>query len=167
MTLESFNELTEKEAFDSLFACCGSTNWASKMTGSRPFETLTDLKETADRIWGETTETDWLEAFTHHPKIGDTESLKKKFAATAAWASNEQSAVQEAGMDVLEKLAKGNQDYEAKFGFIFIVCATGKTAPEMLTLLEARLPNGKEEELHIAAGEQHKITHIRIDKLFA
>ncbi|HOY97647.1 MAG TPA: 2-oxo-4-hydroxy-4-carboxy-5-ureidoimidazoline decarboxylase, partial [Catalimonadaceae bacterium] len=71
------------------------------------------------------------------------------------------------GMEVLEKLAQGNRDYEAKFGFIFIVCATGKTAPEMLALLEARLPNEKEEELRIAAGEQHKITHIRIDKLFA
>ncbi len=167
MTIESFNELPEKEAFDSLFACCGSTNWAKQMVGFRPFDTLTDLKATADRIWGETTEADWLEAFTHHPKIGDTESLKKKFASTAAWASSEQSAVQEAGMEVLEKLAQGNRDYEAKFGFIFIVCATGKTAPEMLALLEARLPNEKEEELLIAAGEQHKITHIRIDKLFA
>jgi len=167
MTLQSFNELPEKEAIDSLFACCGSTNWAGRMEGCRPFTTLDDLKTTADRIWGETTETDWLEAFTHHPKIGDTESLKKKFAATAAWASNEQSAVQSAGMEVLEKLAQGNRDYELKFGFIFIVCATGKTATEMLALLEARLPNEKEEELRIAAGEQHKITHIRIDKLFA
>lgn len=167
MTLQSFNELSDKEAFDSLFACCGSTNWASRMAGHRPFSTLEDLKTTADTAWGETTETDWLEAFTHHPKIGDTESLKKKFAATAAWASNEQSAVQSAGMEVLEKLAQGNRDYEEKFGFIFIVCATGKTAPEMLALLEARLPNKKEEELRIAAVEQHKITHIRIDKLFA
>ena len=137
------------------------------MAGCRPFTTLDDLKTTADRIWGETTETDWLEAFTHHPKIGDTESLKKKFAATAAWASSEQSAVQEAGMEVLEKLTQGNRDYKEKFGFIFIVCATGKTAPEMLDLLEARIPNQKDEELRIAAGEQHKITHIRIDKLFA
>jgi 2-oxo-4-hydroxy-4-carboxy-5-ureidoimidazoline decarboxylase len=167
MTLDSFNELPEKEAFDSLFACCGSTTWAKQMAGCRPFSTVSELKTTADRIWEETTETDWLEAFTHHPKIGDTESLKKKFAATASWASSEQSAVQEAGMEVLEKLAQGNRDYEAKFGFIFIVCATGKTAPEMLALLEARLPNKKDEELRIAAGEQHKITHIRIDKLFS
>jgi 2-oxo-4-hydroxy-4-carboxy-5-ureidoimidazoline decarboxylase len=167
MTLNEFNQLSGKEAFNALFACCGSTTWANKMAESRPFSSIPELKGKADEIWSKTSESDWLEAFTHHPKIGDTESLKKKFAATAAWAASEQGAVNEATTETIGKLAQGNSDYEKKFGFIFIVCATGKSAEEMRTLLENRLPNNRAQELVIAAGEQHKITHLRIDKLFA
>lgn len=128
---------------------------------------MEELKEISDILWEQTTESDWMEAFSHHPKIGDVKSLEKKFASTAAWASGEQASVNEASQEVIQKLAKGNEDYEKKFGFIFIVCATGKSAPEMLELLEIRLPHEREKELRIAANEQNKITHIRLDKLFS
>jgi len=166
MTLSEFNSFPEKAAFEALFACCGSTKWAMQLAAQRSFSSVLDLKNASDSLWNDTNESDWLEAFTHHPKIGDTESLKKKFASTAEWASSEQSSVKSAGMEVLENLAKGNHDYEQKFGFIFIVCATGKSASEMLDLLQDRLPNSRKEELKIAAIEQHKITNLRIDKLF-
>jgi 2-oxo-4-hydroxy-4-carboxy-5-ureidoimidazoline decarboxylase len=123
--------------------------------------------EDAEEQWYECTEADWLEAFTHHPKIGDIDSLKKKFASTATWAAGEQSGAAAASQKVLEDLAKGNDDYEKKFGFIFIVCATGKTAEEMLQLLQDRLPNKKEDELKIAMDEQNKITKLRLEKLIA
>ena len=167
MTLAEFHALLEKEAFDTLFLCCGCSRWARKLTAARPFDGLDALKKTSDQIWAETTEADWLEAFSHHPKIGDVKSLEKKFASTAAWASGEQASVQQASSEIIQRLAQGNKDYEDRFGFIFIVCATGKSAPEMLELLEQRLPNERETELRIAAGEQNKITHIRLDKLFA
>jgi 2-oxo-4-hydroxy-4-carboxy-5-ureidoimidazoline decarboxylase len=108
-----------------------------------------------------------LEAFTHHPKIGDAKSLAEKFATTKEWASNEQSGVNEASILTLNKLAEGNKAYEEKFGYIFIVCATGKSASEMLSLLESRITNTPEVEIEIAMREQNKITHLRIDKLFS
>ena len=167
MTLFEFNNLTEKEAFSCLFSCCGSSKWVQRLIAKMPFKSLEELENTADEVWSETTETDWLEAFTHHPKIGYIGSLEKKFAATASWASSEQAAVNQANREVLEFLAAENEAYWQKFGFIFIICATGKSAAEMLDLLNQRLPNNKEKELKIAAEEQHKITHIRIEKLFA
>jgi 2-oxo-4-hydroxy-4-carboxy-5-ureidoimidazoline decarboxylase len=167
MTLSEFNKLSQKQAFDCLFTCCGSTNWAEKMALKTPFNSIEELKKCADNLWAETSENDWLEAFTHHPKIGDIGSLEKKFAATAFWASSEQASVNQANRKVLEKLAAGNETYWQKFGFIFIVCATGKSAGEMLDLLNERLPNERVLELRIAAGEQNKITQIRIEKLFA
>lgn len=109
---------------------------------------------------------DLLEAFSHHPQIGaDLESLRKKFAATATWSAGEQSAINTADEMTLLGLVEWNRDYLAKFGYIFIVCATGKSAAEMLALLRARLPNDLEAELNIAAAEQAKILHLRLDKL--
>lgn len=108
-----------------------------------------------------------MEAFLGHPKIGDVDSLAQKFRATKKWAGNEQELVQDASLELISKLAQGNTDYENKFGFIFIVFATGKTAQQMLDLLCARLPNPPDRELEIAAAEQHKITRLRIQKLFA
>ena len=167
MTLSEFNQLAQEKALEALFACCGSTNWAEKLALKSPFHSIDELKKWANLLWNVTTETDWLEAFTHHPKIGDIGSLEKKFATTASWASHEQAAVNQANREVLENLAAGNEAYWLKFGFIFIVCATGKSAIQMMELLNQRLPNSRETELQIAAGEQHKITHIRIEKLFA
>jgi 2-oxo-4-hydroxy-4-carboxy-5-ureidoimidazoline decarboxylase len=106
-----------------------------------------------------------LEAFKIHPRIGDIESLRKKFASTASWASDEQSGASEAAEDVLHELSEGNDHYEKKFGYIFIVCATGKSATEMLTLLKNRLHNNPEAEFAIACEEQKKITNLRLDKL--
>lgn len=167
MTLTELNQLSDKEAFEILFKCCGSTRWAESLAAKRPFGSAEELQHSSDSSWSVTKESDWLEAFSHHPKIGDVKALEKKFASTAAWASGEQSSVNQASGEVLERLAQGNADYERKFGFIFIVCATGKSAAEMLNLLESRLPNGRDKEIQIAASEQNKITHLRLNKLLS
>lgn len=166
MTIKEFNQLSAQEAKNEIFKCCGCTSWATKLTDNRPFNTIDDLRITSDTIWSTVSETDLMEAFSHHPKIGDKSSLQKKFV-TKEWASNEQSGVNNASEKIIDELAKGNADYEKKFGYIFIVCATGKSATEMLEMLKNRLPNSPEVEIKIAAREQNKITHLRINKLFS
>lgn len=166
MTLKELNTLSKKETVENLMLCCGSTKWADKMTAERPFSTKEELLKKAESIWkNEMDESDWREAFTHHPKIGDIDSLREKYASTKKWAEGEQKGASEASEDVLKKLAEYNQTYEDKFGYIFIVCATGKSAAEMLSILEDRLENDPKEELLIAADEQRKITEIRLEKL--
>jgi 2-oxo-4-hydroxy-4-carboxy-5-ureidoimidazoline decarboxylase len=130
-----------------------------------PAEDLVELLEDAEEQWWLCTEADWKEAFEHHPKIGDLESLQKKFEETAEWAENEQGGVNSASPATIKALAESNRSYEAKFGYIFIVCATGKSAEEMLGILQSRLQNDPEEEIKIAADEQNKITKLRIEKL--
>lgn len=166
MTLTSFNQLPRFQAFAELMNCCGSQYWADKLADERPFSSLEELIIESDRIWESATKEDILEAFSHHPKIGDLNTMKEKFASTKEWASNEQAGVQSANEQTLVELAKGNQAYEKKFGFIFIVCATGKSAEEMLTMLNARIHNQPDKEIQIAAQEQNKITHLRLKKLF-
>ena len=161
MTLSSFNNLDRKAAAAELFSCCGSQQWVSLMMKAFPFESGKTLIEKATNIWyKECGEKDWLESFTHHPRIGDKKSLAEKFAG------KEQAGVASATEQTIEALASRNADYENKFGFIFIVCATGKSASEMLRLLDDRLKNERNSELRIAMGEQHKITLIRFKKLF-
>jgi 2-oxo-4-hydroxy-4-carboxy-5-ureidoimidazoline decarboxylase len=130
-----------------------------------PAEDLVELLEDAEEQWYKCSPTDWSEAFAHHPRIGDVESLKRKFASTADWALAEQGGVRTASQETIEKLAKGNEDYERKFGYIFIVCATGKSADEMLEMLNERLKNDPKGEIEIAADEQNKITKLRLEKL--
>lgn len=108
---------------------------------------------------------DWLEAFTHHPRIGDVKNLRQKFASTAQWSQDEQKGVHGVPEDVIQALADGNARYEKKFGHIFLVCATGKSAQEMLALLQQRLHNTPETELRVAMQEQAKITRLRLEKL--
>ena len=132
-----------------------------------PLADVETLMDEAKTKWNELAETDWREAFTYHPKIGDVNSLKEKFASTSTWAEGEQGAVKEASQADLEALAAGNDEYERKFGYIFIVCATGKSVDEMLALLQARLVNSLEDEILIAMGEQGKITRLRLEKLLA
>lgn len=167
MTLHELNLLPKEQLKQELFKCCGSTAWVERMCPFFPADDMVEILEDAEEQWWLCSEADWKEAFTHHPKIGDVESLKKKFASTATWASHEQSGAANAGQETLEALAKGNADYEQKFGYIFIVCATGKSADEMLALLQERLPNSAVEEIRIAADEQNKITKLRIEKLLA
>lgn len=159
--------MTTQQFKHEIFKCCGCTAWVAELTKKFPFTSTKELKKESDKIWFSLNEEDWKEAFTHHPKIGDEESLKKKFSSTANWASGEQAGVQSAEEQTLRELKRGNDEYEKKFGYIFIVCATGKSAPEMLALLKSRLNNSAEEEIKIAATEQNKITHLRIDKLFS
>lgn len=167
MTIEALNALPVEEALDVFLRCCGSRKWAEGMVAARPFSGDADLYLRSDEAWAACGPHDWLEAFSHHPRIGDVESLRKKFASTSAWAGEEQKGAQGATADVIEALANGNTAYEDKFGFIFIVCATGKTGDEMLRLLQERLPHDRDTELRIAAGEQAKITRIRLEKLLA
>lgn len=165
MTLKQINKLPAKKLYEALERCCGATYWVKEMVNKAPFASKQALFNYADEIWENANKDCWLEAFTHHPKIGDIDALSKKFANTKQWAEGEQSGVQSAKEDILQALAKGNKIYEEKFGYIFIVCATGKSAEEMLDLLNKRLPNSLEEELLIAMKEQQKITKIRLEKL--
>lgn len=128
----------------------------------RPFGNERRLLFAARNEWFGLTEADWLEAFAHHPRIGDRPSLAERFPATHDLSSQEQVAVGAAHADVLTELAESNQKYFDRFGFIFIVCATGKTAPEMLQLLRDRLAHDRATELRIAADEQAKITAQRL-----
>ena len=166
MTLEEFNHLKPGEAKVELLKCCGSEHWVDKMIMHFPFQNPDTLFQKANDIWyDECSKKDWLEAFKYHPKIGDLESLQKKYVSTKDWASVEQSGTTAASQNTLESLVKVNQAYEDKFDYIFIVYATGKSADEMLTLAEARLKNDTKVELHLAMGEQQKITLIRLQKL--
>ncbi len=165
MTLDELNELPADKALSLFRNCCAADAWAIPMVELRPYKTREALHGTAKALWPRLMETDWLTAFEAHPKIGDIKSLKAKYASTEAMASGEQSGAHVAPHDVLERLQAGNTAYEKKFGFIFIVCATGKSAEEMLALLEARLPNSRDKEIRIAGAEQAKITHLRLDKL--
>jgi len=167
MTLDHFNNFSASQQKEELFKCCGCTAWSEKLVQQSPFASIEKLKQSSDEIWWQCEQKEWLEAFTHHPKIGDVKSLEKKFASTKEWASGEQSSVTTASQDVLHQLKDGNEEYEKKFGYIFIVCATGKSATEMLVLLNNRLLNSPDAEIKIAAQEQNKITHLRIDKLFS
>lgn len=167
MTLHEFNILPKEQLIQELTKCCGSAAWVKKMLPFIPADDMEGLLEDAEEQWCKCGEDDWKEAFDHHPKIGDMEALKKKFAATAQWASGEQSSVSQASHQTLEVLAEGNRLYEEKFGYIFIVCATGRSAEEMLSTLRARLSNKPEDEVKIAMEEQNKITKLRIGKLLS
>jgi len=165
MRLSELNMLSPDLARDAFERCCGAGRWVDAMLGSRPFAGRAGLHAAADHAAVDLVHDDWLEAFGHHPRIGDVAALRVKFASTAAWAGAEQEGAALAADAVLEALARGNRAYEERFGYIFIVCATGKSAAEMLAILESRLPNPPEDELLIAAAEQMKITHLRLDKL--
>lgn len=147
--------------------CCGARKWWRAMAKELPFRDAVHVRAASEKAFHGMKREDWLEAFRHHPKIGDVDSLRKKFATTAHLASKEQAGVHGASEETLQALAAGNDEYEKKFGYIFIVCATGKTADEMLALLRARLSNDAEAELQIAAAEQIKITYIRLEKIGA
>jgi len=167
-TLDNFNGLDKVEAKEALLTCCGSNTWADAVIGKMPFNREVDLLTAAQDAWfGVCRKDDHLEAYSHHPKIGDKENLREKFASTEQWASDEQSGMQRADEDTIDLLAVNNEKYFDEHGYVFLVCATGKSAQEMSALLEQRLKHSKEEELEIAKGEQHKITLLRLQKLIA
>jgi 2-oxo-4-hydroxy-4-carboxy-5-ureidoimidazoline decarboxylase len=172
LSLDDLNALSEEGARVQFFNCCASTRWARLMSEQRPFGSLSQMEETAEDIWGSLNREDWLEAFAGHATIGGTPVVPSGAGSTVgdrtsaqSWASNEQSGMNAASPDVRERLAAANRDYEARFGYIFIVCATGKSAEEMLAILEGRLSNAPVVELGIAAAEQGKITRLRLSKL--
>jgi 2-oxo-4-hydroxy-4-carboxy-5-ureidoimidazoline decarboxylase len=159
------DDVSAEEARVLLQTCCGSSRWVDRMLARRPFETQAPLLSAAREEWFALTREDWLEAFSHHPKIGDRDTLQKRFAATRHLSEREQAGVDGASGEVLDALAAGNRAYEEKFGYIFIVCASGKNATEMLGLLRSRLSNDPASGLRIAAAEQAKITEIRLQHL--
>ena len=164
-SLNRFNQINPAERTELLSTCCGATRWIEQMLQCESVTTRAHLRGLCESMWWSLDEADWLEAFTHHPKIGeDKAALQAKFAGTATLCASEQQGIESASEAILERLIKGNQTYLEKFGFIFIVCAQGKSAQEMCTLLEERLVNSRENELRIAAGEQAKITWLRIEK---
>jgi 2-oxo-4-hydroxy-4-carboxy-5-ureidoimidazoline decarboxylase len=166
MTIAEFDHLEDNKKKTLLYQCCASAGWVGKMLKALPAEDLVDLFEIAEEQWYSCNTNDWLEAFKGHPKIGDIDSLKEKFKSTTHLAAGEQASVNEASNETLQSLAEYNTLYADKFGFIFIVCATGKSADEMLSLLKTRLQNNPEEEIEIAMEEQNRITKLRLEKLF-
>jgi 2-oxo-4-hydroxy-4-carboxy-5-ureidoimidazoline decarboxylase len=166
MTIAKFDHLPQEKKRELLLQCCGSEEWVNKMLTIFPVEDLVELLDAAEQKWNECTELEQMQAFEHHPKIGDINSLKEKFTNTAEWAATEQSVVINSNENILRELARANEEYVKKFGFIFIICATGKSANEMLSNLKSRLNNNKQEEVKIAAAEQLKITILRLEKLF-
>ena len=163
--LDSLNSLGPEETRAEFLKCCGSARWAERMVEARPFGDINSMLETADAIWWELNAEDWLEAFDHHPKIGEKRGASVQSPEAARWSEQEQAAARTAAQETLSELSALNRAYEERFGFIFIVCATGKTTEEMLALLKERLPNDPDAELRIAAEEQRRITHLRLRRL--
>lgn len=163
--LDWLNRAEFADATAALLRCCGCGRWARAVAAARPFVSVQALHLVAEKEWEGAPRAEILEAFSHHPRIGDRASLRERFPSTHAWSASEQADAAAAEETVLDDLARGNRDYEARFGHIFIVCASGKTAAEMLALLRARLANDPATELKIAALEQMKITRLRIEKL--
>jgi 2-oxo-4-hydroxy-4-carboxy-5-ureidoimidazoline decarboxylase len=157
---------TQDEAAAALRRCCGAERWVAGMLARRPFGDDAALHAAAEEVWAACGEADVREALTHHPEIGaDLDALRERFAATATWSAREQAGVSAADEATLVALRDGNVRYRERFGHIFVVCATGKSAAEILALLQARLPNDPATELRIAAAEQGKITRLRLEKL--
>lgn len=159
--IDQLNALPAADAEAAFLACCGSRVWARRMTEGRPYRDAGHLFETADRIWWELGREDWREAFAAHPRIGEKKAGEDR---SGRWSAQEQAGAMSAEAAVLAELAEANRIYAERFGHIFIVCATGKSAGEMLGLLRARLDNDPETEVCVAAEEQGKITRLRLEK---
>jgi len=164
-SVERLNDLTANAAETELLKCCGSHRWAQAITAARPFVSLDELFAEADRIWWSLNEADWLEAFRAHPKIGEKKAAGAQSAEAQKWSAQEQSGVARASRELISELAERNREYEDRFGFIFIVCASGKSSEEMLALINDRIGSDRETELRTAAEEQSKITQLRLEKL--
>ena len=163
--LERLNALLGSEAEAELHKCCASTAWASKMATERPFATEAELIATADEIWWALKTDDWLEAFRSHPKIGEKKAEVQITPEAQKWSEQEQLGINNAARTTTLALAGLNREYEEKFGYIYIICATGKSSEEMLAILRERLKHDPVNELRVAAEEQSHITRLRLKKL--
>jgi allantoicase len=164
--LERLNSLSTTEARQAFTACCGASRWVDAMLAARPFASGSELLQHAERVWRGLQSVDYLEAFSHHPEIGaDLNELRRKFASTALYSEQEQAGTAGVSEAVLSSLRSQNQLYRARFGYTFIVCASGKSASEMLALLTQRMNNRPEVELALAAAEQAKITRLRLERI--
>lgn len=163
--LRQLNVLQPAAAETEFLKCCASRNWAREMSRHLPFRNATDLHDTAKSVWWSLSDEDWLEAFRSHPKIGEQKAADQAPAASLSWSSKEQAGVSNASAALKALLAELNRRYEEKFGFIYIVCATGKNSEELLAILQERLGHDSKTELQIAAREQSQITELRLNKL--
>jgi OHCU decarboxylase len=161
--LQAWNDADEGGATEAMLTCCGAHRWASKMVALRPIASIVALSEAADEVWAAMGELDWMEALACHPRIGERQAPAASEQSTA-WSAQEQAGTTTAANNVLRALAEGNAQYERQFGFTYIVCATGKTADEMLTILKRRLASDRVAELKEAAEQQRQITQIRLGK---
>ena len=162
MTLDELNQWPQTDLIKVLLGCCHSQRWAESMARARPFASEQQLLERADEIWAEASESDILEAFSGHPRIGDMDLLRSRYAGRAM---TEQGQLLESEESVIRELHQLNVDYEKRHGFIFIVCASGKTAEQMLALIKARIDRNRETELAQGAREQGAITRLRLINL--
>lgn len=164
--LAEWNLAPEATAVDTMMACCGARRWAEAMVALRPFSSIVELSTEADRVWSTMEEGDWMEAFASHPRIGEHKTAHAN-AISTAWSQQEQSSAANAKQRILDELAKGNRLYEKRFGFTYIVCATGKSVEEMLAILNRRLARDRSSELREAAEQQRQIMQIRLGKWLA
>jgi OHCU decarboxylase len=166
-TFQAWNAASADEALAAMIACCGARRWAQAMVARRPIRTVAELSAAADEEWARMEEADWMEAFACHPRIGGRKAARaseQSPARSRRWSNQEQSSTHEAAVRVLAELAAGNELYEQRFGFGYIVCATGKSAEEMLGILNRRLAGDRDSELREAAEQQRQITQIRLGK---
>ena len=163
--LARFNTLTPTAAEAALRACCGSARWNEWMRDGRPYATVAELLAAADATWSWTSPDDWHEAFRAHPRIGEKKAAAAQDATAKAWSSAEQAGTRDASDALRAELAEINRAYEARFGFIYIVCATGRSLEEMVAIARGRMNNDPATELRVAAAEQHRITRLRLEKL--
>jgi 2-oxo-4-hydroxy-4-carboxy-5-ureidoimidazoline decarboxylase len=162
--LARWNELSPEKAAEEILPCCGSKAWAQQMAARRPIPNEAAVWTACDEVWRNLPESDWLEAFRSHPRIGESSTPGASPARSASWSGEEQRRVTAAGEDINVALAEGNRAYEQRFNRIFIVCATGKSGPEILEILQRRLRNDDRTELLEAAEQQGQIAHIRLQK---
>lgn len=160
--LEEWNNADEGTATEAMLACCGAHRWASRMVALRPVANIVALSEAADEVWAAMGESDWMEAIACHPRIGERKAAASE--QSTAWSTQEQAGTSNAVDSVMRALSDGNAQYERQFGFTYIVCATGKTADEMLAILNRRLASDRVAELKEAAEQQRQITQIRLGK---
>lgn len=166
MTIAQFDQLPSGEKNELLGMCCSSSAWIKRMLAIFPVENLVDLLEYAEEEWYDCNTADWLEAFQHHIKIGDIETIENNVSKNADWIREEQSFIRNSSAARLKELQKGNELYEDTYGYNYIVAAAGKTVDQILEDLLSRLDNDPHDELVIASAEQNKITQQRLQKLF-
>lgn len=166
-SIQRLNAVPPEQAEAELLTCCGSRKWARQVAAQRPFAGTAELLDTADAVWWSLDRKDWLEAFRSHPRIGEGTAEAGQTAREKQWSVREQAGLGTASDATRRALAEGNLAYEARFGHIYLVCAAGKSGEELLAILSQRLANDPETEMRVAAEEQRKITHLRLEKLLS
>ena len=165
MTVAQLDELPDEAAAGLLRACCGASRWVERMVARRPYHTRAALLDAADAAWSAMGADDWREAFAHHPRIGERAAAAAQDARAQGWSAAEQAGASAAPPTTQAQLAEANREYEDRFGHIYIVCASGRSAEELLAIARARLQNAPDVEIRVAAAEQHAITRLRLTKL--